>query len=127
MRARCTTSMRTSGTRSAKDLTLITSNPICTSYCVLPQFVPIIPHSSALFLIKELDALGAQKGVRRLGRLILGRLVASAKGLRGLQMRLSLLHKGSDTAAPLVRYISIKTLGEWIGNAQGMMFPIELK
>ncbi len=47
-------------------------------------YVPTIRHSSALFLIKEFDILGAQTRVWRLGWLILDRLVVRLKTCGGL-------------------------------------------
>ena len=51
----------------------------------LSTIIPAILHSSALFLIGELNSLGAQGEVRRLGRLVLigiaGRLRRSWKKL----------------------------------------------
>ncbi len=51
---------------------------------VLSTIAPTIRHSSALFLITELDALGVRRGVRQLGRLILGRLVVRYRACGGL-------------------------------------------
>lgn len=53
------------------------SSPVVDSF--LNPFVLANRHSSALFLISNLDALGAQIRVRQLGRHFLGRFVVGLK------------------------------------------------
>lgn len=60
--------------------------------------------------IQDFNALRAQKILWQLGVLVLSRLIIRFKSLQSLLMGLSLLHKRSDMAALLEKYISIKTL-----------------
>lgn len=53
-----------------------------------PNIFPAIRHPSPLPLIKNLDTLGAEMRVRRLGRLVLGRLVVRFRACGGLEIAL---------------------------------------
>ncbi len=80
------------------------------STIVLSTIVSTIQHSFVLFLIKELNAVGAQEEVQRLGRLIniADQLRGSWKTIQSTELSAQRLPDG----APIGRYISIKTLEE---------------
>ena len=65
----------------------------CSCYCALCQF-PAIRHSSALFLIEDLDAFEGERGVRRLCRRLVPLVVrfknCKSLGTTGPQSRASL-------------------------------------